>query len=301
MRPSATSSCGGRGFVSAGAPASRLNGSRLGRRSALGACGLVLLMIGAWALIAPHEAQALSLPNPLNLLSPVTGGLSGIGTGIFVRGFIGILNALFLGHAEAKLTLQVLTWLTSIPDQGGGRIAALYGFTSGMALGLLGAVATVSVIRYWVAGLSLSGSGGFEALEGLLRCLGAVGFLLIWPFVFGQLVALANICSAAVLGAPSLRADIAHLIGTVVFVTFTPGSGITLFLGVVVAVAGGAMFLGLLFMKVLLGATVTFLYAAMPLACVLWPVEDVAWLARYGLRGFVALVVGPVGWAIIFA
>jgi uncharacterized membrane protein YgcG len=260
---------------------------------------VLLGAITGWSLLAPQSAQAISL-NPLNLLSPVTNGLSGVGAGIFVRGFVAILNSLFSG-AEAKLTLQVLTWLTSVGDQSGGRITSLYGFTSGMALGLLGAVVTVSIVRYWVAGLSMSGSGGFEALEGLLRSIGAVGFLLIWPFTFGQLVALSNICSATILGDPALRADIAHLIDTVVFVTFTPGGGISLFLGVVVAAVGGILFIALLFLKVLLGAAVTFLYVAMPLACIVWPIEEASWLARYGMRAFIALLVAPVVWALIFA
>ena len=54
-------------------------------------------------------------------------------------------------------------------------------------------------------------------------------------------------------------------------------------------------------MKVLVGATVTFLYVAMPLACVVWPVDELSWLARYAVRSFVALLVVPVVWALIFA
>ena len=122
-----------------------------------------------------------------------------------------ILNSLFAG-IQGKLTAVVLGWLTSIDGQTGGHVASLYGFTSGMALGLLGAVVTVSIVRYWIAGLSQSGSGGFEALEGLLRSLGAVAFLVLWPFVFGQLVALSDICSATILGDPSVRLEVGRLL-----------------------------------------------------------------------------------------
>ena len=164
-----------------------------GRRPALWAGGLGALVISGWSLLTPASAHALSLPP----ISPVPGfptaPLTGIGTQIFTKAFLAILNSLFAG-IPGKLTAVVLGWLTSIDGQTGGHVASLYSFTSGMALGLLGAVVTVSMVRYWIAGLSQSGSGGFEAVEGLLRSLGAVAFLVLWPFVFGQLVALSDIC-----------------------------------------------------------------------------------------------------------
>lgn len=278
---------------------------RVRRRGALFATVAVAAgVLAALALITPASAKAISLGPLPDIPLPGTGSLGGtlqgVGTGL-VRGLlVSIVNSLFSGF-ESKLTLQVLTWLTSVANQSGGRITVLEGFTSGMSLGLLGVVVTVSVVRYWLAGLSLSGAGGFEALEGLLRSIGAVGFLLIWPFMFGQLVALANICSATILRDPALRSDVAHLINTVVFVTFAPGGAITLFLAIVLAVIGGILFLGLLFLKVLLGAAVTFLYVAMPLACIVWPIEEAAWLARYAMRALLALLVVPVAWALIFA
>jgi hypothetical protein len=266
------------------------------------ALALVAALVAAAQLLTlatPERAEALDL-NPLHWIGSLAGDALGVGTGIFVRGFVAIINSLFSGF-EAKLTLSALTWLTSLDNQSGGHITTLYNLTSGMAIGLLGAVITVSIVRYWIAGLSMSGSGGFEALEGLMRSIGAVGFLLIWPVFFGLLINLSNVASATILGDPPLRAEIAHIINTVVLVTVSPGGDLTLFIGIVIAIVGGLLFLALLFMKVMIGATVTFLFIAMPLAVILWPIDELAWLARYALRAFICLLIVPVVWALIFA
>ena len=270
-----------------------------------------MALVTAIQLLAPASANAIS-SNPLNWLgeglSALTGGLAGTLGGaagnlignLAVKGVVAVLNAFFSG-IEAHITLQILTWLTSSDNQTSGHIDALYGLTSGIALGLLGAVLTVAFLRYWLAGLSLSGRGGFEAVEGLLRTLAAVAGLLVWPFVFNQLVALGNILSATILGDRALRGEVADTINTVVFVTFKPNGPIGLFIAVVLAVAGALLFLGLLFMKVMTGAALTFLYVAMPIAIILWPVEELAWLSRHAARTFFALVLIPVVWALIFA
>lgn len=264
------------------------------------AAAIALVTIGQ--LLSPSNADA-SL-NPLGPveagINAITGGVGGLGANLAVKGFVAILNSLFSGF-EAHITLQILTWLTSSANQTGGNIAGLYSLTSGIAIGLLGAVLTASFVRYWLAGLSLSGRGGYEALEGLLRTLAAVAGLLCWPFLFDQLVALGNICSATVLGSPALRGNVAHLINTVVFVTFQPNGKLGLFVTGVLAFAGALLFVGLLFMKVMTGAALTFLYVAMPIAIILWPVEELAWLSRHAARTFLALVLIPVIWALIFA
>jgi hypothetical protein len=260
---------------------------------------LLVAVTQALLLALPSTASALDL-NPIHWVASLAGDAASLGSDVVVKGFVAILNSLFSG-LEARLTLHVLTWLTSIANQSGGHIASLYGLTSGMAIGLLGAVLTVSVVRYWLSGLSMSGAGGFEAIEGLLRTLAAVGGLLAWPFMFNQLIAISNIASATVLGDAALRREIATIINTVVFVTFAPGGVVGLFISIVVAVAGALLFLGLLFMKVMVGAAITFLYIAMPLAMILWPIDELAWLARYAARAFISLLIIPVVWALIFA
>jgi hypothetical protein len=266
---------------------------------ALGVVLVVVVAVQIFSLLSPATAGALDL-NPLHWAKSIVGGATSFGSSVFVKGFVAILNALF-GGIEAKLSLQVLTWLTSIANQSGGHVAALYRLTSGMAIGLLGAVLTVSIVRYWVAGLSLSGAGGYEAVEGLLRTLGAVALLLVWPFFYSQLVALSNTASATVLGDPSLRREVAHIINGVILVSFVPVSRIGLFISIVIAVCGAILFLCLLFMKVMIGATITFLFVAMPLAIILWPIDELSWLVRYAMRAFISLLIIPVVWALIFA
>ena len=70
--------------------------------------------------------------------------------------------------------------------------------TSAMAFAALGAVGTVSSIRYWVSGLS--GSGGFDALEGLGKTVGAALFIVLWPWLFRRCAELANAAERGLLG-----------------------------------------------------------------------------------------------------
>ena len=111
---------------------------------------LVVAAVEAASLLAPSNAQA-DL-NPFHWVGSLLSGATGLTSSLFVRGFVAILNALFSGF-EAKLTLGALTWLTSIDNQTRqATSSALYSLTSGMSLGLLGAVLTVSIVRYWIVG-----------------------------------------------------------------------------------------------------------------------------------------------------
>ena len=65
-----------------------------------------------------------------------------------------------------------------------------------MGGGLLGAVATISVARYWAAGFAGGGDSGFAALEGLARTVGAALLLAMWPWLFATAVELANLASS---------------------------------------------------------------------------------------------------------
>ena len=73
-------------------------------------------------------------------------------------------------------------------------------------------MATISVARYWVAGLAGGGDSGFEALEGLARTVGAALFLALWPWLFDTAVNLANLASSGLMGAASVTDDSARLL-----------------------------------------------------------------------------------------
>src|SRR3954451_21209298 len=81
-----------------------------------------------------------------------------------------------------------------------------------MGAAALGAVATIAVARYWLAGVAGGGSNGFEALEGLARTIGAALFLALWPWLFHTGVELSNLFTRALMGSGSVSDDSARLL-----------------------------------------------------------------------------------------
>ena len=149
--------------------------------------------MGRWSRSAWRRSASLGGADEARALPPVPigGGLGGaIGAGVdaitgglggaAVDGFSALLGKLFAWPAEV-INRRLLAWLVAVPDyaispratsggRAGSNLAELASTTSAMAFALLAAVGTVAGLRYWAAGLS--GSGGFDALEGLGRTVG---------------------------------------------------------------------------------------------------------------------------------
>jgi len=169
-----------------------------------------------------------------------------------------------------------------------------------MGGGLLGAVATISTIRYWAAGFAGGGDSGFAALEGLTRTVGAALFLAIWPWLFDTAVGLTNLFTNSLLGSGAVVHSVSHLLaaglGAGIALNFTP---IGLFLDIAIAVAASLLFLGLLLVKIVVSISTVLVFVGMPLAVVTWPV--VPWIARAAMRAFAVCLLVPVMWALCFA
>ena len=167
--------------------------------------------------------------------------------------------------------------------------------------GVLGAVATLSVIRYWLAGFAGGGDSGFSALEGLVRTVGAALFIAIWPWLFERAIGLTNLLSGAMLGSGITDARGREAAGG--WAGRGPWSallsGIGLFLGIVVAAAASLLFLGLLLMKIVVSLSTILLFVGMPFAAVLWPIAP--WIGRLVGRAFAVCLAVPVLWALCFA
>ena len=108
---------------------------------------------------------------------------------------------------------------------------------------MLGAVATLSVIRYWLAGFAGGGDSGFSALEGLVRTIGAALFIAIRPWLFERAIRLTNLLSGALLSSGITEKEVAKLLeaglGGAIAVGTTSGfaAGFGLFLTIAIAVA----------------------------------------------------------------
>ena len=290
----------------AAAPARPGQGGPAGTRTrtqllSLGA--LVLVVVLLLRAVSPPPAQALHIGpvdvNPLNWPGDILGGVTGGVAKLAVGGFDAIIKALFAPVARF-ITVELIGWLVAVPNLTQGNVAQLEQTVEAMGGGLLGAVATISTIRYWAAGFAGGGDSGFAALEGLTRTVGAALFLAVWPWLFDTAVSLTNLFTSSLLGSGAVVRSVSHLLaaglGAGIGLNFTP---VGLFLNIAMAVAASLLFLGLLLVKIVVSISTILVFVGMPLAVVAWPV--VPWIARAAMRAFAVCLLVPVMWALCFA
>jgi hypothetical protein len=288
---------------------SRPAGSR-NRRLLVAAGAVVLVVLVLVSAAAPTAAAAsgilgtgISIPNPISLIgsgvSSLLGGLGGDIAKLAVGAFEAIIRALFAPIAKF-ITTQLIGWVITVPNLTQGNVTRLEQTVEAMAGGLLGAVATISTIRYWAAGFAGGGDSGFAALEGLIRTVAAALFLASWPWVFESGVHLTNLFTGSLMGSATVVNQTARLLaaglGAGTALSFTP---IGLFCNIAMAVAASLLFLGLLLLKVVVSASTILVFVGMPLAAVAWPV--VPWVARAAMRAFAVCLLVPALWALCFA
>ena len=288
----------------AGPPSSR------DRRPLVAAGAFVLVALLLVSAAAPPAAQAsgilgtgISIPNPISLIgsgiSSLLGGLGGDIAKLAVGAFEAIIRALFAPIAKF-ITTQLIGWVITVPNLTQGNVSRLEQTVEAMGGGLLGAVATISTIRYWAAGFAGGGDSGFAALEGLVRTVAAALFLASWPWLFDTGVHLTNLFTGSLMGSAAVVDQTARLLaaglGAGVALSFTP---IGLFCNIAMAVAASLLFLGLLLLKVVVSASTILVFVGMPLAAVAWPV--VPWVARAAMRAFAVCLLVPALWALCFA
>ena len=271
----------------------------------LGAVGAAVLSLTLMlSAVEPSQARAglLGLPDPGQLIGGLLGGvghaIGGTVGKLAVTAFDAIVHALFAPIAHF-INAQLIGWLVAVPDYApaGSHVAATERTVLAMAGAALGAVATISVARFWAAGLA--GSGG-SALEGLARTVGAALLLPIWPWIFHTAVALANDASTGLLGSGGVTKSSANLLAVGVGAGVGLGFlGVGLFVSIVMAVVASILFLGLLMMKVVLAISTVLVFIGMPIAIVLAPV--VPWISRVLVRAFAVCLAVPFVWAVCFA
>jgi hypothetical protein len=292
----------------------------------MAASAVVLLVVLLVSAIAPSAAQAGGVLGTgigpsigPSVLPNVGGAISNGIVGLAVDAFKAIIKALFAPIAKF-VTVDLIHWVVEVPNfaQGhyvpshtvGGQVvpahyanhvATLEQTVAAICGGVLGAVATFSVIRYWLAGFAGGGDSGFSALEGLVRTVAAALFTAIWPWLFGQAVDLTNELTGALLGSGATVNNAADLLAAGVGGSLVGGpvAVLGLFLMIATAVAGSLLFLGLLLMKVMISVSTILLFVGMPLAAVVWPI--VPWVGRLAGRAFAVCLVVPVLWALCFA
>ena len=268
----------------------------------VGIASVVLALLMSAAEPPPAQAWILGLPSPGQVVSGLLGGVGGAIGGtvgkLGVTAFDAIIHALFAPIAHF-INTQLIGWLVAVPDYApaGSHVAATERTMLAMAGAALAAVATISIARFWAAGLA--GNGG-SALDGLARTVGAALCLPVWPWVFHAAVGLANQASTGLLGSGSVTKDSANLLALGVGAGVGLGFlGVGLFVSIVMAVVASILFLGLLMMKVVLAISTVLVFIGMPIAIVLWPVTP--WVARVLGRAFGVCLAVPLVWSMCFA
>ena len=269
---------------------------------AIGGCVLLAVFLLSAVEPAPAQAWILGLPSPGQVISGLLGGIGSVIGGtvgkLAVTAFDAIIHALFAPIAHF-INTQLIGWLVAVPDYApaGSHVAATERTVLAMGGAALGAVATISIARFWAAGLAGSGA---SALEGLARTIGAALLLPIWPWIFHTAVGLANDASTGLLGSGSVTKSSANLLAVGVGAGVGLGFlGVGLFVSIVMAVLASILFLGLLMMKVVLAISTVLIFIAMPAAIVLSPV--VPWISRVLARAFAVCLAIPFAWAVCFA
>jgi hypothetical protein len=266
------------------------------RRLLIAAIAALVVAMLLVFLAAPAPAQAIDIPNPFSILGGAVGG--GIGK-LAVGAFDAIIKHLFSPIAKF-ITVELIGWLVAVPDFTQGNVAQLETTVCAMGGGLLGAVATISVARYWAAGFAGGGDSGFSALEGLTRTVGAALLLAMWPWTFSTAINLTNLATSGLLGSASVTDDSARLLaaglGAAGALNLT---GIGVFLNIAIAITASLLFLGLLLLKLVVSISTVLLFVGMPMAIVLWPL--VPWIARVAMRAFAVCLMVPFAWALCFA
>jgi hypothetical protein len=229
----------------------------------------------------------------LSKCSPDSGG--GVPTSISDA-----VNAAFKTLVDCSVALPTgaLKWFTQIPPAAtDGTTQKVKDVASAIALALLGLVLTILVLRLWLMGVGSDRAGGTPPIDAVMRTFFAALCVVAWPWVAQQCVQLANDASGAVFGSITAQdlasADLGLQLNLLL------GGGIGILLGIVIAIVGILVLIELLIFKVVLSATTIFLVAAMPIAIVLWPIEEFAWLSKTAMKTFVACLIVPLVWALL--
>lgn len=277
----------------------------------LAASGALTLTLTLGGLLATPVAAQAKIPviGEIPVVGEAVEGIGAVGEAVLnpaeavLSALLKVLQAIF-GGVEAKLITGVINGLLTIPNFDSGHVAGLEHTTVAISAGMLSAVLTLSILRYYIAGLTDSGSGGFEALQGLVRVTGAVGFIILWPGIFSELTAIPSAFNHALLGSTSVQHNVALLFDAALTLgtgAFAIDTGLGLIFVILIGFISAIVFLALLWMKVLLSVMLMFLYVSMPLCSVLWPVPELSWLAVSAMKALSVAVMVPSVWAILFS
>ena len=246
----------------------------------------------------------------------VLGGLTGLtsncnsgGSVDPVQAMSSILKATFAAGGLAAPILAPA--LAEIPDYGAssraGGAAWLESYVRAMAFAVLGLIVTLSAFRFWIAGVA--GQGAFAAAHALVRAVGAVLLIAVWPWLFNNLAAVLNVATRALLDQHTVQVSMfamtgfnAAALGVLFGVARIPKVGqVGWIFGILLFGLQAITVIGLLLLKVALAVSTTVIFVSMPLLLALWVLPELGWLAERAMRVLFVALCTPLIWALLFA
>jgi hypothetical protein len=189
------------------------------------------------------------------------------------------------------------------PSCGSTEIDALETDDAALALGVMGALATIDIVFRALLGGLMRGNDAGELLASLARAAIAIVLVVNYQWLFSQGVTVANDASAAILsfGSPGPKGGWpAQLnlgkesIGPIVDLLTNPLSWI---IDTILAVLTIVAQFALLILKIVLSAATAALFAGGPLLIMLRPLGACRWLTDPAWKLFVVCILVPPGWS----
>lgn len=268
----------------------------------------VLLLAVAVAPAAAHAADPstpLAIGNPFGWLKDqAIGGLQwGIKeAGGFVQNLLGGIADALIPDWLAKEALHVIAWLVAVPNYAApGRGSGGYAF---------GGVNDLRAVLTWVgitlvpltltvsAGRTALGFGQDHPFAPFTRTLGAIALVLLYPFLWSQLAALANQLSRIVLSIPAVQTGLNKQFEFMVGAGALKGVPM---LGAVMLLVASVLLIALLVLKLIILVIGAMLYATGVLMPGIAGSDRGQAVAQAWLTATVGLLAIPVLWTIVFA
>jgi hypothetical protein len=221
--------------------------------------------------------------------------LHGIIEGI-AKGFFGALAHALVPRWLSHGTVATIQHLVALPDPASWtHVAQLQGNMVYLGMMLLPVSLAVSVVRYWLIGLT----GAAHPASALVRCVWATLLLVAYRWSVEQAVAASNTLTHAILGFPVVTDGLQRIIGVLFGGALLTGTA-----GVLGAllVIGGVLFMAALFAaKAFEALLLAVAMVAGPPLIALWPTPELAQLARMWAQALLAVSLVPIGWTVLFA
>ncbi|MHB1833477.1 MAG: hypothetical protein ACYCXW_00775 [Solirubrobacteraceae bacterium] len=209
--------------------------------------------------------------------------------------FSDLADALVPGFLK-EASVATIKWLVAVPDPTAwAHVSALQGELGLIAASALAVSFTAAIVRHLIGGLG----GASHPMQALSSTLASAGMMVAYGWAAGELVAMVNTLTDAILSFPVVGEGLQRTVGVIFGGALTVGSG-GVFLALLVIV--GVVFATVMFaLKVLVLLAFALLFVTGPLLIALRPLPELSHLARAWGTAVVGVAIVPVGWTILFA